>query len=182
MKSELRRIVADADLGLLWQSSSERPSEVNGRTVSVALTGRCFGGPPARYESGPLGWTKTINGRVLPFVEISCGRIASLLEPALRSEPQAVRDLFFGKALGRVLGHELAHALSRTHHHASEGLCKAALSPRDLMQSHYQLARADFAAAPLVRPNRAQQRQVAQNAPEPAELPDPPTSGDGLGR
>ncbi|MEZ5364366.1 MAG: hypothetical protein R2748_19020 [Bryobacterales bacterium] len=181
MKAELGRIVEGAELGLRWQSASERPSEVNGRTVSVAITGRCFGGPPSQYEAGPLGWTKTINGRVLPFVEISCARIATILEPALRDEPQAVRDLFFGKALARVLGHELAHALSRTEHHAHEGLRKSALSPRDLMQSRYRLARADFAQPPLARPRPVRDPQVAQSTPEPAEAL-AADSGDDLGR
>ena len=152
MKAELGRVVADADLDLRWELKSDLPASANGRMVSVELQGSCFGTPPPEsYEDGPLGWTKTANGRVLPYIEIACGRIRSLLEPAWRDEPDAVRELQFGKALGRVLAHELAHALSRTEHHSSEGLRKRALSSRDLISGRYMLARSDFASRPVVQ-------------------------------
>jgi hypothetical protein len=63
MRTELERVVADADLGLLWELASERPSDVNGRMMSVSLQGRCLATRPEGRERGPLGWTKTANGQ-----------------------------------------------------------------------------------------------------------------------
>ena len=144
MKAELVRIVAGAGLDLEWQPRSSAVREVSGPTVSVALRGQCFGRTPQVHESGPLGWTKSVDGRVLPYVEIACGRVESLLAPAWGSESQVQREVFFGKALGRVLAHELAHALTRTRHHSGEGLRKRALSPRDLLRGSYRMATSDF--------------------------------------
>jgi hypothetical protein len=174
MQAELERVVQDADLGLRWELAGERPSAVNGRLVSVSLQGRCLAARPEAYERGPLGWTKTANGRVLPYVEIDCGRLQALLEPAWEREPDVVQEMQFGKALGRVLAHELAHALARSHHHSAEGLRKPALSPRDLTTGSYQLARSDFEqAAHQVELARSLRPEApGKAAEEPAEISD----------
>ena len=152
MRAELGRIVEDADLDLHWALAGAAPRAVNGATVSVAVLGRCLARGPERREEGPLGWTKTINDTVLPFVEIACHRVEALLEPAWTNEPEARRELLLGRALGRVLAHELAHALTRTKHHSGEGLGKRAFSPRDLLSGDYRLRESDFERA---RPGQA---------------------------
>lgn len=144
MKAELGRIVEDAGLDLRWQPRSSPVRMVEGRTISVALRGQCSGRTPPTRETGPLGWTKAIDGLVLPYIEISCARLESLIDRAWGNESAIQRELLFGRALGRVLAHELAHALTRTRHHSSEGLRERSLSLRDLVSGTYRMTSSDF--------------------------------------
>jgi hypothetical protein len=173
-KAELGRIVEDADLDVQWESGSSEVRTVDGQTISVSLLGSCAGMPSQSRQSGPLGWTKSIDSRVLPYIEISCARVGALLAPAWRDEPAVQRDLFFGRALARVLAHELAHALTRTTHHSEEGLRKRALSPRDLITGSYRMARSDFE-----RPKPEPRLEVASTR---KEAPEAFTVVDGGGR
>jgi hypothetical protein len=166
MQAELGRVVEAAELDLEWVSAEAEPRAVNGPTISIAVNGRCLARGAGRREDGPLGWTKTINDTVLPFVEIACNRVEGLLEPAWTSESGTRRELLLGRALGRVLAHELAHALTRTKHHSGEGLRKRALSPRDLLTGEYRLAQSDFRReAPTVQAASASEPQVERRQP-----------------
>jgi hypothetical protein len=144
MKQELARIISDADIELHWKSSASAPEEVDGRIFSVALSGSCVGMARETRETGPLGWTQVVDGRVLPYIEIDCHRVRSLLTPQWSQASEVRRELYLGKALARVLAHELVHAMTRTLHHGDEGLRKWALSPMDLMRGKYKLSHSDF--------------------------------------
>jgi hypothetical protein len=54
-------------------------------------------------------------------------------------------DLLFGRALGRVLAHELVHVLTGSEAHGREGVQRAALSGKDLISSALVLSPADLA-------------------------------------
>jgi hypothetical protein len=66
------------------------------------------------------------DGKVLPFSEVACDRVVQLLPDAPN------RQSILGKALARVLAHELYHALADVTRHASEGIAKATLAAVDL--------------------------------------------------
>jgi hypothetical protein len=174
MQAELGRIVDGAGLDVRWASASSPVATVNGRIVSVVLEGRCVGTPAEAFEAGPLGWTKTANGRVLPYIEIACGRVRSALDSVWRNESDVMRELYFGKALGRVLAHELAHALTRTKRHADEGLRKRAFSVRDLVSGRFELTPSDFeiAAPPPEVANSLRAPAASDDRTEPIEIND----------
>lgn len=144
MKTELARIVSDAAIDLQWHSSSTAPEAVDGRIFSVALRGTCAAATSRVRDPGPLGWTQVVDGRVLPYIEIDCRRVRALLEAQLLNESEVRRELYVGKALARVLAHELVHAMTRTMSHSAHGLLKIALNPTELTRGKYKLARADF--------------------------------------
>jgi hypothetical protein len=49
------------------------------------------------------------------------------------------RDEVFGRAMGRVVAHELYHILGRTIQHTHHGVSKALQSPFDLVKDDYRL-------------------------------------------
>ena len=55
----------------------------------------------------------------------------------------AVGDKLMGRAVGRVLAHELVHILSNSKQHGKEGVAKTALSPTNLIAESLKLDEAD---------------------------------------
>ena len=53
-------------------------------------------------------------------------------------------DVLVGRALGRVVAHELVHMLTKSETHAKEGVEKAALSGRQLIAASLPLSEFDL--------------------------------------
>lgn len=106
---------------------------VSNRLVVVTFKGVCspWMAPPWIRPLGILGDSAVVDGAVLPFVTIDCDRVRSLLGDALGSpKPKSTRLL--GRALGRVLAHEVYHILAGTTRHTDTGVAKARFEPADL--------------------------------------------------
>lgn len=152
MKAELGRVVSNTSLALRWQDATTQTGKVDGRLFNVVLIGECVADYPEPAGDGPLGWTSIVDGRVLPYIAIDCSRIRSVLAPEwARLDSNAQREVYLGKAMARVLAHELVHAFTRTRHHADDGLTQKALTPRELVSGNYRLSQDDFVAQPVVR-------------------------------
>ena len=135
MKREAAKLVEPAGFPLEWRRLGESESKAARRLVVVRLTGSCSadGALPSLEKSGTtLGSTAVVDGNVLPYSRIECDAIRGFLWEIQRSRDHTQRDLEFGCALGRVLAHELYHALLRTSHHHRAGFAKALQTPRDL--------------------------------------------------
>ena len=65
------------------------------------------------------------------------------MQKDLASEPQSERDALFGRALGRILSHELYHVLAQTSHHASCGVAKSAFSVADLLADEFEFEKVE---------------------------------------
>lgn len=104
--------------------------------VLVKLNGTCKMERmiPLMDERGPLAWTHSTDGMILPFAEVSCDRIAKAVAGAMWGGERRQADKYLGRALGRVLAHELYHILGRTHEHNADGsLAKEAISAKQLI-------------------------------------------------
>ena len=53
-------------------------------------------------------------------------------------------DLLFGRALGRVIAHEVVHMLSKSGAHGNQGVAKPALSGSSLIAPDLHLSPADL--------------------------------------
>ena len=84
-------------------------------------------------ERGPLAFTYTTDGYVQPFGEVSCDKVAATVRSAMWGRDFAMADMLMGRALGRVVTHELVHILTGSGHHAEEGVQRAGLSGRRLI-------------------------------------------------
>ncbi|MGO9615893.1 MAG: hypothetical protein ACLP6W_05755 [Bryobacteraceae bacterium] len=140
IRGESEAIMGRLGIGLEWRSLAA----ANGKQVSLQLAvirflGRCdvSGLSPHRVGPGALGWTHESDGVILPFGEVDCGRIRSFLQADLLGVPAKDRELVFGRAVGRVLAHELYHILARSSHHSPDGIGKAEYAVRDLLARHF---------------------------------------------
>lgn len=107
--------------------------------VMVNFHGRCRVEPVAAPADGdkPLGWTYVVDGKVLPFSDVECDRVRASIHSA--DGMRQLSDLVLGRALARVLAHELYHVLARTSTHARTGLAKASFSGLDLSSDRFEL-------------------------------------------
>jgi hypothetical protein len=109
------------------------PQAVNGMLVVVKLVGRCdMDGTPAYLEPGPLGWAHEANGTILPFSDLACDNLRGAVEAAIAGGNPTRANTLLGRAMGRVLAHELYHIVADTSYHGHGGVARAALTPREL--------------------------------------------------
>jgi hypothetical protein len=73
---------------------------------------------------------------VIPFSEVKCDDVRSALGTAHLPANPAERDLLYGRALGRVLAHELFHVLHASAVHSKSGVTQKYLSASKLTNDH----------------------------------------------
>lgn len=138
MTDELRVQMRSSGVKLdIRMKSAALQNEVFDDVVQFRFRGSCRMADYAQFmdERGPLAWTHTSDGDVLPFGEVSCDRVRRAVQSALWGGERGQRDRLFGRALGRVVAHELVHMLQKSHAHTRTGFTKAALSGSDLIQT-----------------------------------------------
>ena len=143
MREELEAIMSPLGLDFTWRDlERSHGNEVSVELVVVTFKGRCEMTVPvnALGETGALGWTHISDGSILPFSDVDCDKIRRFIAPEVRSLDQEERDAVYGRAVGRVLAHELYHVFTNTTRHASWGVAKAFYTSRDLAsaQFHFQ--------------------------------------------
>jgi hypothetical protein len=86
------------------------------------------------------------DGTILPFSDVDCDKIRRFIGPEVRSLTSADRDIAYGRAMGRVLAHELYHVFTNTTRHASWGVAKAFYTSKDLVSDKFQFQEKDTTA------------------------------------
>jgi hypothetical protein len=149
MQHEVAGILKDSGLQLQWRalartSGTSDLDEEN--LVVVRFSGRCLLEPnPILYdERGPLAFTHTSDGTVLPFSEVACDQVTASMRSAMFGGDYAQGDQLLGRALGRVVAHELVHILTDSHDHGREGVARAALSGTQLITPRLPLSPSDL--------------------------------------
>jgi hypothetical protein len=112
------------------------------RLIVVRFKGDCHCGPGAPASDGPLGHTHVTDGAILPFVELNCPKLAGFVWPEVRRR-RAFEPVAMGRAMARVIGHELYHVLSGTVGHGRRGIAKAMLSAEELTRTDFRFDRAE---------------------------------------
>ena len=129
MQRELGSIMKDTQIGIDWRERGQvTASDWFPNLVVVKFKGKCRMEPVSDFssESGPLAFTYSTDGAVLPFSEVECEWVRSSLRAAMWGGDYAHSDLLFGRALARVLAHELYHILADTKSHADKGIAQPA--------------------------------------------------------
>ena len=147
MEREAAGILQASGLRLNWRLGAEASQESYPDLVVVQFKGACKMEPvPFVYdERGPLAFTYSSDGTVQPFGEVACDKVAASVRSAMWGDDFRNADLLMGRALGRVLVHELVHMLTRSGEHGREGVERPALSGKQLVASSLQLSRSDLA-------------------------------------
>ncbi|MBZ5596184.1 MAG: hypothetical protein LAP39_28400 [Acidobacteriia bacterium] len=146
MKEEVRSIMAPIGLELQWRTlDAHAPTGLSSELAVVSFKGKCRMDDlllPS-VNSGNLGWSYALEGHVSPFSDVDCDRVRQFINPSVLHAKWVDRDAILGRALGRVLAHELYHIFADSKRHARVGLAKAFFSPRDLVSDHFTLEERD---------------------------------------
>lgn len=145
MEREVENLLRGAGRPLEWRSWKQATQTTFDEIAVVRFSGDCKaqlrpnGVPP----EGVLGMTHVSDGIVLPFSDIACDKIASSVRPAVQGMDRAHADLIFGRALGRVVAHELVHIISRSTAHGHEGIAQSAFARDELTSDKLDLSPED---------------------------------------
>jgi hypothetical protein len=142
MKREMSAIMKKTGLVLDFRSLSDiNPNESVSDLVVVKFRGSCQMEPvPMLFdERGPLAFTHSTDGTVLPFSEVECDRVRHSVESAMWGGDRGKADILLGRALGRVLAHELVHIVAKSEKHGTKGVAKTALSGGQLIADRLEL-------------------------------------------
>jgi len=63
-----------------------------------------------------------------------------LLATALNKEGDSKREYLYGRAMGRLLAHELFHVLTNTREHDHAGIGKPSCSAKDVLADRFEFA------------------------------------------
>ena len=140
IQDELESIMEPIGLRFEWRELAKAGHEVSSELAVVSFKGRCdLGGVNARSKfEGALGWTHVSDGMILPFTDVSCDRVREFTQSGLIAIGTEEREEKYGRALGRVLAHELYHIFANTVRHGSMGIAKESYSVQDLLTDDFQ--------------------------------------------
>ncbi len=150
MKHETEGILKNAGVHIDWKSREEAVNSSYADLVVVRFNGACQLPPAPLYdELGPLASTYETDGKVQPFSEVSCDRVGSFVGSGLHNVTlnrgdSKKGDLLIGRALGRVVAHELVHMLTGAKDHSSEGVFKPGLTVEQLVAGELALSPGDI--------------------------------------
>jgi hypothetical protein len=146
-EAEASRIWASAGLRLTWTFPPVPFDVTDGRTVMVIVR-RALSRPPTLDATDshpcshpPVGWLLfDEDGRPGNLIEVSFEKLTSLvmlgshLDRPILALPGLARMSLLGRGLGRIVAHEIGHWLMGRGH-TQQGLMRASLGVRDLLQS-----------------------------------------------
>jgi hypothetical protein len=147
MQREAAAVLAASGLKLNFKLRSE---SVTGDSyddlVLMSFRGRCLmdSFPVAMDERGPYAFARTIDGAVQPFAVVECDRVQKSVKKAMWGGDFKHGDALMGRALGRVVAHELYHILAKTDEHDHEGITKKALSGSALISDSMRFSPHDL--------------------------------------
>ena len=145
MQRETAHILGATGLRVGWSSSAEASGQSFRELVVMTFKGSCtFQAAPPRYdETGPYATTRTADGVVQPFGEVDCDHVAGSARSAMTGGDYSRADMLTGRALGRVVAHELVHMLTHSAQHGHEGVQKPSLTARQLIAASLPLSQED---------------------------------------
>lgn len=141
IQEELSNIMVPVGLDLEWRSlSTTQGNEVSVELAVIHFKGDCNADNLAPVDGypGPLGWTHISDGEILPFSDINCDGIRLFVQRDLLKVPEANRGMVYGRAIARVLAHELYHIFAKTTKHGAWGVAKPAYSVNELLSNKFQ--------------------------------------------
>jgi hypothetical protein len=145
MKRELSALMQAAGYRMVWEDP--RFPDKNGYAstlVVLELRGSC-GLPPGDYRVEPsvasgvsLAETSVSSDRVQPFSWVNCANLTRMIGPVLVGEAGAQRDYLYGRAVARVIAHELYHVVTGSRDHGHEGVAKQRFTVPDLLNELFE--------------------------------------------
>ena len=146
LEDEVAALMSPLGRNFAWRSlATVTGHEVSSELAVLTFKGRCNveGLALKEVHPGALGWTHVSDGAILPFSEIDCDRIRLFVQKELLYRKPAEREEVFGRAIARVVVHELYHIFANTHHHGVDGVAKGAYTVHELLSDDFVFEEAD---------------------------------------
>jgi hypothetical protein len=141
MQHETNVLMQSVGFHVRWSRPPERAEIKEGLLIVVELAGACNSDPKLWFESEfssqQLAFTPLQNGDVLPFSTVNCDTLGKFLSQSLARQSKARRDYLYGRAMGRLLAHELYHIAAHTTQHSRDGVAQAAVTARELTREGF---------------------------------------------
>ena len=137
MEDEAEKILSPAGIKVDWRMQRDLAEHAEfGRMVEFEMKGRCsIHTFPVLYdERGPLATTFSSDGRLLPFGTVECDRVRESIRRVNAAFAYRMTDAALGRALGRVMAHEVYHMIAGTKEHTREGLSRPSLGGSELLR------------------------------------------------
>jgi hypothetical protein len=151
-QKELHRLLDPTGIDMVWRDLEVRKAgEQFDRVAVISFDGLCSDAAqatPVRRSIDSnisLADSSVSNGSVLPFFRVDCAYLAHMLAPSLRSLSAQRRNAIFGRALGRVMAHEIYHIVGETTAHQTSGVAKESFSVQDLIGDSFDFDRGSVA-------------------------------------
>ena len=136
LQAEMANLLKQGNRPVEWKRLDEMGVGVSvSDLVMVKFRGDCRMemSPMLLDERGPLAFTHTTDGEVLPFSEVLCDKVKMAARSAMHGGQIASGNKLMGRALARVLAHEIWHMTANTHKHSKTGVAKSSLSGAQLI-------------------------------------------------
>ncbi len=145
MERESGSILKTTGLKLDWRSRDDAPKSAYPNLVVMTFNGSCkFDPTPQGYGApGPLASTRTTNHIIQSFGQVDCDHVVGTARSAMFGSDYAHADMLVGRALGRVVVHEIVHMLTKSAEHGRDGVFEAALSGKQLIAPSLPLSAMD---------------------------------------
>jgi hypothetical protein len=140
LEDEVESIMGPLGRHFAWRSiAGVKGNEISAELAVLTFKGRCdLGGISAKQSHpGALGWTHVSDGAILPFSDIDCDRIRTFVQKELLFMEPSDRETAFGRAIARVVSHELYHIFANTAHHGANGVGKSAYTVQELLSDEF---------------------------------------------
>src|SRR5262249_42510652 len=150
MRTELERLLQPVGLDVFWKDLRSKTGEDFQFVVVGSFDGSCAASNApsapalAGDNSSSLADTSISDGRILPFFHIDCEKVVRMLG----GHPDGG---MLGRALARVIAHELYHIIGNTKNHHDTGVAKAVFSLKDLTTPRFEL---DMWSVAQMKPQR----------------------------
>jgi mono/diheme cytochrome c family protein len=147
LQREVVSIMSTAGLHIEWRSLDQTSTpEVFSDLAVAKFNGRCDPGIMVTnlFERGALAWSHVSEGEVLPFTDVDCDRIVGFLGARMTSLSPAKREEAFGRAVGRVLAHELFHIFAQSTGHGTREVDQPYYTAAQLLDSEFGGERGGF--------------------------------------
>jgi hypothetical protein len=140
---ELKALMGDDAIKLEWHDRGDFEGKPTFAPIVILnFLGNCDPGSERSLNRATDGWLARMHvfGEVvLPFGDVNCDLVRALMSDSPRGA--ALSEEGFGRALARVLAHELYHFLTQSTEHATQGLGKPSFSRADLSAGDLRLDR-----------------------------------------
>jgi len=170
MKRELTPLMQSAGYRIEWRDSQTAGAVPSvDQLVVVELRGTCGlsnGTAAAPDDLNQLAATAITDGHVLPFATVNCASLNHTLGASFATEAGARRDFLYGRAMARVVAHELYHIFANTTRHGAIGVAKECYTLADLMNVDFQFREKEIQLLQSSRPKpRTEVAAPARSAP-----------------